>query len=298
MIRILTLVVVVSLARTAAAQGGCWSDAVAVEAKGGQFLSSSALQPADLTAKIDGKPVSISSVEPEGDKTAVVILLDGSGSMVDTSSMEFELARGIVAALPPAQPTMIVAFAEHSAVVASDRAETAKWLQTITGLKKGQRRTALWDAIDKTVSTISSPHPIFIVLSDGEDNLSKVHADVVMRKLQQSDVRMIWVEIRSDRPMTEEETQAAEEIAHIAATTGGFAIRSAHEFSRSSYIGQAKLAADAVGAYYHVRFDLPLDVPGTDKLKIGLASNKRELKGAHLVYRERLHECSSQPASH
>lgn len=299
MIRILILVLVMSLARVARAQSDCWTDAlVAIVAKGGQFMSPSALQPFDLAAKVNGKPVSVSLVEPEGDKTTVVLFIDTSGSMIDAAQSELEVARGIVAALPPSQPTMLVAFAEKSEVVASDHAGTARWLQTITGLKQDRRRTALWDAIDKALSTISSPHPIFIVLGDGADDISKVHAEVLEQKLQQSDIRMIWVETRSDEPGTPEERLGAEKTAQVAVATGGFAIPSKHGFGRSLPTEQAKLAADAVRAYFHVRIALPPNVHRSGKLRISVASNRTELKAAQLAYNERLGECSSLPASH
>jgi VWA domain containing CoxE-like protein len=299
MVRVLTLVVAVLFTRVTTAQVDCSSEALlAVEAKSGQFLSSSTLEPADLKARVNGKPVSISGVQPEGDKTTVVILMDASESMVKSSGIELELARRIIATLPPAQPTMLVAFAEQSELVASDRAETAKWLQTVAGLKQGPRRTALWDSIDKALRTVSSPHPIFVVLSDGEDNISKVHADSELRKLRESEVRMIWVETRTQDFQAPEERQRADETAQVAAATGGFAIRSAHGFLASSYIDQAGLAVRAVGAYSRVRLDLPPDTPGTGKLKISVASNRPELKGGQLVYPEHLRYCSSQTASH
>lgn len=300
MVRILTSIAVVLLLTPAVtAQNQCLSEALlAVQAKNGQLLTSSALQPVDLSAKVDGKSVSISGVEPEGDKTTVVIFVDASGSMVKASSIELELARLIVAALPPAQPTILVGFAEQSEIEASDRAETAKWLQTVTALKQGKRRTAIWDSVDKALRTISSPRPIFILLSDGGDNISKVHADAVMRKLQESDVRMIWVETRTQDLETPEERQGADELAHVAAATGGLAIRSANGFRPSSHTKQAKIAVDAIGAYSRVRLELPPDTPGTGKLKISVASKRPELKGAQLVYLEQLPVCSSPAGSH
>jgi hypothetical protein len=271
---------------------------LAIKTQDGQFLSSAALQPADLAAKVNGKPVSISRVEPESEKTAVVILMDASGSMGDAARSELELARGIVAALPPGHPTMLVEFADQNTVLASDRAGTVKSLQMLTGFKQGQGRTALWDAIDRALSTLSSPRPIFIVLSDGGDNKSKVHADVVSRKLQLTDVRLIWVEIRSHDSWTPEEKQGAEDTAAVAASTGGFAIRSEDLFGPSAHIERAKLAADAVGAYFHVRLDLPPDVVRTGKLKVSVASHKHEFKEAQLAYHELLRGCPAQPNSH
>ena len=295
-IRVLTLVAAVLLARAAAAQAGCSSEVLlAVESKGEKFLSSSVLEPVDFNVRVNGKPVSISGIQPEGDLATVVILMDVSGSMDQTFGTELELARRIVAGLSPAQPTILVAFAEHSEVVASNRAEATAWLQTVTGLKKGQRRTALWDTIDNALSNISSPNPIFLLLSDGGDNISKVHADPVLGKLQESAVRVIWVEPRSEFA-TPEERKGADEMAWVAAATGGFAIRSALGFGT---VRQVNLAVNVIGAYSRMRLDMPSGTPKSGKLKISVASSNRpELKGANLLYPERLRNCSSLTVSH
>jgi hypothetical protein len=302
MLRVLTLAVLVLLARVATAQENCSSDTLlAIDTKSGHFLSSSDLKPADLNATVNGKPLSILGTEPEGDKTTVVIFMDASGSMAKASNIEFELARRIVAALPPAQPTMIVEFAEHSELVASDRAGTEKWLQTVAALRQDERRTALWDAIDKTLGTVSSQRPIFLLLSDGGDNMSKVHADAVLRKLQENQVRLIWVETvetSTKEAATPEERQGGDKTAEVAGETGGGSVRSVHGFLESSFVNQVRSAIDVIGAYSRVRFDFPPGTPRTGKLKITVAPDRPELKGAQLVYLDRLRDCSTQAASH
>lgn len=296
-VRVLTLVAAALLfPHVARSQVSC-SVLLAVEEKSGQFLSSSALQPADLDVRVNGKPVSISEIKPEGNETTVVIFIDVSGSMVAASNAELEIARRIVAALPPSQPTMLVVFAKQSQLVAPDRSATEKWLQGITRLKSGQRQTALWDSIDSALGTISSLRPIFVVLSDGGDNISKVHAGSVVRMLNENEVRMIWVDTGSHDIQTPEEKQGADETAQVASATGGIAIRSERGYCPSSCLEQSRLAVDAVRAYSRLHLEIPPDAQGTGKLKISVSSNRPELKGARLAYPGQPRNCSSRNAS-
>jgi len=149
-------------------------------------------------AQINGQPARIARVEytPQGHRA--VILIDHSGSM---SWMRWSVVQqatfAVLQLIPAGVPISIFSFDDSPRRLVSLTADrelvTSSLQQFLSSSKESVRgRTALFDAIDVALSSLSPAQPgdLILLLSDGADNKSRMDAGTLQKKLLNSETRL------------------------------------------------------------------------------------------------------------
>ena len=143
------------------------------------------LTAADFAAKFQGKPVQILGVTKDTHPLRVVILLDASGSMLDTDGkwrIALEVVGDAVAHLPADTRIALVIFDEKIVETldfgSGRRALAQRIIDLAPGTKAIQsksRRTALWDSLLRALPVFNAHQPSDVVylITDGGDNVSE-----------------------------------------------------------------------------------------------------------------------------
>jgi len=158
----------------------------------------SELSASDLEVKIDGKPASVSDVRRLNPTLRYCLLLDISGSTRDARRTQYDAAVRLLSKIPRAGRDygLLIAFNAQAVV----DAEGTDPQQLIKGIKQDARgATAMYDAmvacsdhLSKKDSTtdVRDTMRVMFVLSDGEDNTSRISRERVERKLVAEHIRV------------------------------------------------------------------------------------------------------------
>ncbi len=174
----------------------------------------------------NGQPVDIKFFRQEDVPVSIGILVDNSGSMrdkrlrVNTAALEF------VKASNPEDEMFIVNFndeAYRDTDYTNDQSRIQDALQRIDS----RGGTALYDAVRASLDYLTekahNEKRVLLLISDGEDNASKVQLEVLVRELQEADSSQ--TQIYAIGLLTEEEKRSAKRaeraIKYLTRATGG-----------------------------------------------------------------------------
>lgn len=154
-------------------------------------------------AQLAGKPLRISSAVLDRSPRRVLVMLDTSGSMLE-SPAKWEAARKLALATadsaPPPNSLALITFARGVEQMISFSEGREAVLRALGGLPakekqfgKGFRRTALFDALKEGLGLFSPPAfgDTIILITDGEDNASRTSEKQVLHALARRGVRII-----------------------------------------------------------------------------------------------------------
>jgi len=156
------------------------------------------LRSENFMAQINGQPAKIARVEYTPQAHRAVILIDHSGSM---SWMRWSVVQqatfAVLQLIPAGVPISIFSFDDSPRRLVSLTADrelvTSSLQQFLASSKESVRgRTALFDAIDVALSSLSPAQPgdLILLLTDGEDNKSRMDAGTLQKKLLNSETRL------------------------------------------------------------------------------------------------------------
>ena len=160
----------------------------------------------NFTAQINGQPARITGVDYTPQAHRAVILLDHSGSMswmrwrvIQQASFE------VLQLIPEGIPVSVHSFDDRPRQLVSltaDRKLVTSSLQQFLSSSAApvRGRTALFDAIDAALSSLSPAQPgdLILVVTDGEDNNSRMDAGKVQKKLLNSETRLFALLLGSE----------------------------------------------------------------------------------------------------
>jgi len=145
------------------------------DANGGSILG---LTPNELLVDLDGTPQTIlvlRSALEGGERLAVALLFDRSGSMKAGLEASRSAARDFLERLSEGDQAAIISFDERVAVETELTADRARLVQTVEAIERGND-TALHDAILAGIASLegaTTGRKAVIVLSDGMDTRSQ-----------------------------------------------------------------------------------------------------------------------------
>jgi hypothetical protein len=187
-----------------AEDGGCAERTVIVSASdsNGRAIPFT-LQSADMQGKVNGKPVQILGITKPANAERVVIVLDASGSMSSKWQRAVEFAVEIVQESPSSAEFALVIFADNELRTVGFGKTGPEFITEIMSFKNVQPsgRTGLRDSIWKAVSMFEPNQQgnTIVVVSDGEDNQSKVSPRRLREAMWSRGIRVMFALFFEDR---------------------------------------------------------------------------------------------------
>jgi Ca-activated chloride channel homolog len=171
----------------------------------------------------NGQPETITSFRREDVPVALGIVIDNSGSMRDKRSKVSEGVLNLVHISNPQDEAFVVNF-NQTPYLDQDFTSNATLLQTALHQISSRGSTALYDAIVASDRHLrNNPRlekKVLLVITDGQDNMSRETLDEVVHKMQSSKGATIYAIGLSDEGMTR---SAREALQTLASSTGGVA---------------------------------------------------------------------------
>ncbi|HOL72982.1 MAG TPA: VWA domain-containing protein [Bryobacteraceae bacterium] len=150
-------------------------------------------------------------------------LIDDSGSMINRREKVAASAMSLLRASHPDDEGFVVHFNEKTYLdteFTTDRAKLERGLTTFDSRGSTAMRDALRLAIEHMDRRASEDKKVIVVVTDGEDNTSRVDRDFIVKAAQQSGVIIYAIGLLTDIP--DERTEAARhELDAITRATGG-----------------------------------------------------------------------------
>ncbi len=171
----------------------------------------------------NGQPEAVTSFRREDIPVALGIVIDNSGSMRDKRVKVNQAVLNLVHASNPQDQVFVVNFSQ-SPYLDQDFTSDVNLLQTALHQVSSRGSTALYDAV--VASNVHLRHnpslekKVLLVITDGQDNMSRETLEDAMRKLQSSKGATLYAIGLTDQGMTR---SAREALQSLAASTGGVA---------------------------------------------------------------------------
>jgi Ca-activated chloride channel family protein len=201
---------------------------VSVQDKDGRFVPD--LRPEEFVVLEDGRPQPLElvarSVEPGNDEALVLdlgLLLDTSESMLKELKLSQEAAVRFLEAVPRARELFTIFFDEDIRISRYDSENQQGLFQRIHETKSAGN-TALYDAIAVYISRIeeSPGRKVVVVLTDGEDSISRTSLSEVIRLIRSSPVTVYPIALLGGFPSgSSRGVQARAVLQQIAEISGG-----------------------------------------------------------------------------
>lgn len=171
----------------------------------------------------NGQPETITSFQREDVPVAIGIVIDNSGSMRDKRARVNEAVMNLIKASNPQDEVFVVNFGQ-TPYLDQDFTSDAHLLEAALHQTSNRGSTALYDAVvASSVHLRNNPRlnkKILIVITDGQDNMSRETLQDAMRKLQSNKGATVYAIGLTDEGMTRSGRQALQE---LASSTGGVA---------------------------------------------------------------------------
>jgi len=190
----------------------------------------------NFIGSIRHQPVKVLSVTQDDSPRQVVIVLDGSGSMISEPTawrLYLTVARNLIAAMPSGTLAGLVVFSskvEKNIPLTSNRGILQDELTSLeSGLRtlpKGPRRTALRDALVIAASGFDPTQQgdAIYAITDGEDNASKLGQNLLREKLLNKVIRLFTLSVDFGAGPTREERLGLMSLPDLSNATGGYAV--------------------------------------------------------------------------
>lgn len=200
---VVALVFVLLGARGVLAQAdSCVNRSIPVNVVNDQSKLVTGLTEKNFTGSMHRQPVKILSVTQDDSPRRVIIVLDASGSMISERSewhQYLTVAHNLIAAMPSGTPAGLVVFSskvDKNIPLSESRDDLQDELNTLqegpNALPKGERLTALWDAIGRAGAELVShlEGDAIYVITDGEDNASRLKVNSLRKTLLENHIRL------------------------------------------------------------------------------------------------------------
>jgi len=176
-----------------------------------------------FTVYQNGQSEAITSFRQEDIPVALGIVIDNSGSMRDKRQRVNQAVVNLVRASNPQDQVFVVNFSQ-TPYLDQDFTSDVNLLQTALHQVSSRGSTALYDAVvASNVHLRNNPSldkKVLLVITDGQDNMSRETLQDAMRKLQSSKGATLYAIGLTDQGMTRPARQALEDLAR---STGGVA---------------------------------------------------------------------------
>jgi Ca-activated chloride channel family protein len=171
----------------------------------------------------NGQPEAVTSFRREDIPVALGIVIDNSGSMRDKRGKVNQAVLNLVHASNPQDQVFVVNFSQ-TPYLDQDFTSDVNLLQTALHQVSSRGSTALYDAVvASNVHLRRNPSlekKVLLVITDGQDNMSRETLEDAMRKLQSSKGATLYAIGLTDQGMTR---SAREALQSLATSTGGVA---------------------------------------------------------------------------
>lgn len=186
-----------------------------------------------------GRSVHINSVTIDQRPRRIILLFDASRSFTDNLDWAFNVADDMVERIPPPNEIGLMLFAEAAKTVLppiTDRLKIENEIESLRSThaeltKQVHIRTALRDAIRDAVKLLGSQQigDLIFVITDGEDNMSKIKPKELVQILVTAGIRLFAVEVvdpqyLQGRGRTVEALDGPDSLYQIVKSTGGVAV--------------------------------------------------------------------------
>jgi len=176
-----------------------------------------------FTVSQNGQPETITSFRREDVPVALGIVVDNSGSMRDKRGAVNQALLNLVRASNPQDQVFVVNFSQ-TPYLDQDFTSDVNLLQTALHQVSSRGSTALYDAVVASdVHLRNNPSldkKVLLVITDGQDNMSRETLQDAMHKLQSSKGATLYAIGITDQGMSRSARQALES---LASATGGVA---------------------------------------------------------------------------
>src|SRR5579863_10067186 len=176
-----------------------------------------------FTVYQNGQPETITSFRREDVPVAMGIVIDNSGSMRDKRAEVSKAVINLIRASNPQDEVFVVNFGQ-TPYLDQDFTSDVNLLQAALRQTSTRGSTALYDAVvASNVHLKNNPHldkKVLLVITDGQDNMSRETLQDAMRKLQSSKGATVYAIGLTDQGMTRSGREALQS---LAASTGGVA---------------------------------------------------------------------------
>ena len=171
----------------------------------------------------NGQPETISSFRKEDVPVALGIVVDNSGSMRDKRGKVNQAVLNLIHVSNPQDQVFVVNFGQ-TPYLDQDFTSNVNLLQTALHQVSSRGSTALYDAVVASNMHLRA-HPVLdkkvlLVITDGQDNMSRETLQDTMRKLQSSKGATLYAIGLTDQGMSKAGRDALKE---LASSTGGVA---------------------------------------------------------------------------
>jgi len=171
----------------------------------------------------NGQPEAITSFRREDVPVAIGIVIDNSGSMRDKRAKVNEAVLNLIRASNPQDQVFVVNFSQ-TPYLDQDFTSDVNLLQTALHQTSSRGSTALYDAVvASNVHLRNNPSldkKVLLVITDGQDNMSRETLQDAMHKLQSSKGATLYAIGLSNEGMTRSARSALQD---LASSTGGVA---------------------------------------------------------------------------
>jgi len=259
-----------------------------------------------LHASLGKAPLAITNLEKiNGNR--ILILVDVSGTMSNKPLPE--MLDSILQQAPPDSSFAYGFFSDEVLLSEgfSDADQLRKALRQIPGLEvKGRSR--LYDALDRALKLFQGPNPgdSILLISDGQENSSKISSGAIKREMLESGVRLFGVimpTVGSDAALPSRGTLPEEAYADLPdfrllselAEKSGGAIYPLTRWRGSVLQSIQKFWMEAVGGGYLMTINVPQEPvkPGAFTLRLDRSGDKG-LRNGYVTYQQKLVSCSRQ----
>jgi Ca-activated chloride channel homolog len=176
-----------------------------------------------FTVYQNGQPETITSFRREDVPVAIGIVIDNSGSMRDKRAKVNDAVVNLIHASNPDDEVFVVNFGQ-TPYLDQDFTSDVNLLRTALHQTSSRGNTALYDAVvASNVHLRNNPRlekKVLLVITDGQDNMSRETLQDAMRKLQSNKGATIYAIGLTDEGMTRSGRQALQT---LASSTGGVA---------------------------------------------------------------------------
>ena len=171
----------------------------------------------------NGQPETITSFQREDVPVAIGIVIDNSGSMRDKRARVNQAVMNLIKASNQQDEVFVVNFGQ-TPYLDQDFTSDPHLLEAALRQTSSRGSTALYDAVvASSVHLRNNPRlnkKVLIVITDGQDNMSRETLQDAMRKLQSNKGATVYAIGLTDQGMTHSGRQALQD---LAASTGGVA---------------------------------------------------------------------------
>jgi von Willebrand factor type A domain len=276
-----------------AEDAGCTERTIIVTARDTNGRAST-LQVADLRGKINDKPMQILAATKPTNPTRIALVLDASASMAGKWQRLVESAVKIVQESPGSTEFALVIFADRE-LRAMGFVTGPEMVNDIMSFKnvRPAGHTGLRDAIWRAVSMfeVTREGDAIVVISDGDDNQSKVSPRQLREGMWSRGIRLMFVQV-VDRylPSSQFQDRDDADAARLSESSGGF--RFPIENPNTLSDAAEEIASD-IENYLALRITLPAALEKEASVHLeAVDASGRKRKNVELGFPEKLLPCA------